>query len=243
MTKVKKAPSNIKSKLVMILTVILVIVLVFGFVQISNGNKSVFSDSPAGESLEAYYQGINGNNEKLESLGITTNAEKVKEEVLNSITTKDSPLYDIFSSYYSDFSIKIVDEKEYVDYTDDTEKIDVVYEIDVYDYKKVFSEMTLDENIGDYLEEKEVDIIKNPSEYSEEEVNKVEDKFFEQYYEKLEKLDPEKKNYKLTLVKQSGGSYDFAYESSSSRKKVELYNLLYSVIGEVSVPEFQGSLD
>ncbi len=206
----------------------------------SNQEKSenVFSDTEAGKTLEAYYEAVMGNSEKLEELGIATDVETVKTNVLASSVAADSPLYEQLESYYQDFTVKIISEEEYYDITDGLNKVEIIYEIDVYEYTKRFYEMSDDNNIDKYLTEEEASIFKDYSgDYSTDEKEIVNDKFYDQFYEELEILEPVKKQFKMVMVVDDEGKCDFAMDSSNDDNKEELENFLLSVIDKNPKPE------
>ncbi len=218
---------------------ILVLAIIIGYLYVDSGkNSSEFSDTEAGKTFEAYYESVMGNDEKLEGLGITPNTKVVREALQTVNISENSPLYECLEKYYEDFSVKVISEEEYYDITDGMDKVNIVYEIDVYEYTKKFYEMTDGDNIGNYLTEEEIEIFKDYSgNYSSEEKEAVEEKFNNQYYEELENLEPVKKQYLMVMVKDDEGSYDFATESLSNANKKELESFLLSVIDMNPKPE------
>lgn len=219
------------------ITLILVMVAVYLYVD-NNKNSSEFNDTEAGETLEAYYNAIRGDNSELEKLGIVTNVNGLIEEILLSNSTVDSTLYNQLSKYYDNFSIRIIEENEYVDEKDSKEKVDIIYEVDTYEYVDLFYSMIEDDNIDKYLTEEEIEIFKaGEKKYSEEKVQEVNDKLYDAHYKEMEKLEPTSKTYMLTLVRNDDGIYDFEYFSENNNKRPMLMNLLLAVIDKNSQPE------
>lgn len=217
----------------------LILVAVAGYLFVDNkSNSSEFSNTEAGETIEAYYNAIRGDNSDLEKLGIITNVSGLIEEILNSNSAVDSSHYNQLSKYYDNFSIRIIEEKEYFDEKDSKDKVDVIYEIDTYGYVDLFYSMIEEDNIDKYLSEEEIDILKaGESKYSDEKVQEVNDKLYDAYYKEMEKLEPISKTYTLTLVRNDDGIYDFEYSSENNNTRPMLMNLLLSVIDKNSQPE------
>lgn len=210
----------------------LVSIIFFLVLLVSLADKNEYLNSKTGDTVNAYQDAISGDDTKLSELGIYTSVSTLIPSIVNNYSSQGSELNNILKEYYNNFTIKMIDEKSYIDEFDGKEKVKFMYSISVYDYVQVFDEMTSDKEINKYLDNNEVDIFFDQISYTSEEKKFVLEKFYSQYYENLRNLEPEERVYYAIVAKDSNGVYDFEQQDFKKKEKQELVNLYSSVIGK-----------
>lgn len=224
-------PKRYKITIVLSALILIAVVSLVFYLNDNSKKESVFLDSEAGETLKAYHEAVKGDVTSLNDLKIYTNVENI---ISNIIADPSSPMYEHQKRMFEEFSMTMLDEREFVDVTDGLEKVEITYEIDVYDYYSMYDDMSSDDNIEDYLSKEEVEIFRGDGDSTSEKTKEVIDKFNNEFYKNLEDLEPVRKKYTTILVKNQYGIYDFEDVKSedSTSEKTELIYLLQSVISE-----------
>ncbi len=203
------------------IVVSLVVVITVIVVLITSGVIS-FNDKSAQTSMDAYLEGLQGDNSELKDLGIDQDVSKIKDDIISGYGFSEAQ-YNTAIGLYDKTSIKVEEE---IAVEEDDEYVDVVYTIEMFPIIDLF--IVIMENAEEYGLTEVVEVL-GSEDSTQEEIQQSTAELLAKYNEEITKVESVKETYKVRMMRNDKGALEFVEDDNGNLKDLE--DLILTVPG------------